>query len=250
MTKDVPELRIIADELWAGGEERRKRPRRHTVRQRQSCDARGARMYLFSGLTKCGVCGAGFIMTAQAPLSMLRRTRPGPLRQPSDHPPRRGGSARVLKALQEKLLNQELFDEFCEEFTREMNRLRMNGAPACRQRKREVERIGTSIKKLLNLMLDDGIAVDEGKVEMKALDGRRKELEAQLNRRTSRRRSCTRRWPASTARRSQSSPWPFSSPQSRLEATEALRGLVDAIVLTPDGSKEELGIERTGTSRR
>lgn len=32
--------------------------------------------------------------------------------------------ARVLKALEEKLLNQELFEEFCEEFTREMNRLR------------------------------------------------------------------------------------------------------------------------------
>ena len=26
--------------------------------------------------------------------------------------------ARVLKALEEKLLNQELFEEFCEEFTR------------------------------------------------------------------------------------------------------------------------------------
>jgi hypothetical protein len=35
-------------------------------------------------------------------------------------------------------------------------------------------------KKLLNLMLDDEIAVEEGKVEMKGLDGRRKELEAQL----------------------------------------------------------------------
>jgi hypothetical protein len=46
--------------------------------------------------------------------------------------------------------------------------------------KREVARIGTRIKKLLNLMLDDEIAVDEGKFEMKALDGRRKELEAQL----------------------------------------------------------------------
>jgi hypothetical protein len=46
--------------------------------------------------------------------------------------------------------------------------------------KREVKRIGTRIKKLLDLMLDDAIAVDEGKAEMKALDARRKELEAQL----------------------------------------------------------------------
>ena len=33
--------------------------------------------------------------------------------------------ARVLKALHEKLLRQDLSEEFCDEFTREMNRLRM-----------------------------------------------------------------------------------------------------------------------------
>jgi len=32
---------------------------------------------------------------------------------------------RVLKALKERLLRQDLFEEFCEEFTREMNRLRV-----------------------------------------------------------------------------------------------------------------------------
>ena len=30
-----------------------------------------------------------------------------------------------MAALLEKLLRQDLFEEFCEEFTREMNRLRM-----------------------------------------------------------------------------------------------------------------------------
>ena len=38
----------------------------------------------------------------------------------------------------------------------------------------------------------------------------------------------------------------LQQPEIRLEATEALRGLVDAIVLTPNGSKEELGIELRG----
>jgi site-specific DNA recombinase len=32
---------------------------------------------------------------------------------------------RVLHAPQEKLLHRDLFEEFCDEFTREMNRLRM-----------------------------------------------------------------------------------------------------------------------------
>jgi DNA invertase Pin-like site-specific DNA recombinase len=75
---------------------------------------------------------------------------------------------------------QELFNEFCREFTREMNRLRMERRASLSSAKREVERISTRIKKLLNLMLDDEIAVDEGKAEIKALDARRKELQAQL----------------------------------------------------------------------
>ncbi len=88
--------------------------------------------------------------------------------------------ARVLRALQEKLLQQDLFEEFCDEFTREMNRLRMERRASLSSAKREVERIGVRIKKLLNLLLDDEIAVDEGKAEIKALDARRKELQAQL----------------------------------------------------------------------
>ena len=80
-------------------------------------------------------------------------------------------------------------------------------------------------------MLDDEIAVDEGKAEIKALDARRKGLQAQLE----------------TA----DEPPPLLHPEmadlyrqkvttlaealerseTRTEATEALRGLIDAIVL-------------------
>jgi hypothetical protein len=140
---------------------------------------------------------------------------------------------RVLKALQDRLLNQELLEEFCEEFTREMNRLRMEHRASITSARREVARIGTRIKKLLNLMLDDEIAVDEGKAEMKALDGRRKELEAQL-------KTADEPPPLlhpEMARIYRSKVMELAKalqePERRIEATEALRALVDAIVLTP-----------------
>lgn len=38
----------------------------------------------------------------------------------------------------------------------------------------------------------------------------------------------------------------LQEPESRSEATEALRGLVDAIVLTPDDGRKELQIELRG----
>ena len=43
-----------------------------------------------------------------------------------------------------------------------------------------------------------------------------------------------------------SSPRCFQEPESRSEATEALRGLVDAIVLTPNASGDALQIELRG----
>ncbi len=244
VSKSVPALRIINNELWDAAKERQKGTRRAVADGGNIGRARRPQ-YLFSGLTKCGVCGSGFIMASANRLSCFGARYKGicdnrlTIR-------RDDVEARVLRALQEKLLNQELFEEFCEEFTREINRLRMEQRASTTSAKREVARIGTRIKKLLNLMLDDEIAVDEGKVEMKALDGRRKELEAQLK---------TADEPPALLHPEMARIYrtkvtelaeALQQPESRLEATEALRGLVDAIVLTPAANGKELGIELRG----
>lgn len=46
--------------------------------------------YLFSGLTKCGVCGAGFILGSVNCLSCFGARDPGHVLEPPDHSPRRG----------------------------------------------------------------------------------------------------------------------------------------------------------------
>jgi hypothetical protein len=58
MRKEVPHLRIVSDELWADAKQRQEKGRKAI---RTAGNPRGARRphYLFSGLTKCGVCGAG-----------------------------------------------------------------------------------------------------------------------------------------------------------------------------------------------
>ena len=145
--------------------------------------------------------------------------------------------ARVLKALQEKLLNQELFAEFCEEFTHEMNRLRMERRASLSSAKRDVERIGARIKKLLNLMVDGEIAVDEGKAEIKALDARRKELQAQLESADEPPPLLHPEMAELYRQKVTTLAQALEHPKTRTEATEALRGLIDAIVMTPaDGA--------------
>jgi DNA invertase Pin-like site-specific DNA recombinase len=232
MRKEVPHLCIVSDEMWAAAKQRQELGR-HAVRTAGNPVGARRPQYLFSGLTKCGICGAGFIMTGKHRLGCFGARDQG--RCDNHLTVRRDEvEARVLKALQEKLLNQELFAEFCYEFTREMNRLRMERRASLSSAKRDVERIGTRIKKLLNLMLDDEVAVDEGKAEMKALDARRKELQAQLD---------TADAPPTLLHPEMSELYrqkvttlahALEAAETRTEAREALRGLIDAITLIPE----------------
>ena len=232
MRKEVPALRIVSDEMWTEAKQRQEHGR-HAVRAAGNPGGARRPQDLFSGLTKCGVCGAGFIMTGKHRLGCFGARDQGRF---DNHLTIRRDEveARVPKALQEKLLNQELFDEFCQEFMREMNRLRMERRASLSSAKREVERISARIKKLLNLMLDDEIAVDEGKAEIRTLDARRKKMQAQLE-------SADEPPPllhpemaepvSPEGDHARLRPW---RPGTRPEATDTLRGLIDAIVLMPE----------------
>jgi DNA invertase Pin-like site-specific DNA recombinase len=64
MRKEVPDLRIICDELWTDAKERQEHGRRAINTAGNPGGARRPQ-YLFSGLTKSGICGAGFIMAGK-----------------------------------------------------------------------------------------------------------------------------------------------------------------------------------------
>jgi hypothetical protein len=80
--------------------------------------------------------------------------------------------ARVLNALEKKLLNQQLFEEFCEEFSREMNRLRMEHRASRSAAEREIERTEARRKRLIEMVMD-GVAPSVVKDELNANAARR-----------------------------------------------------------------------------
>src|SRR4029077_3981144 len=123
MTREVPALRIVSDELWTAAKARQERTR-HELKSAGHLGRARRPQYLFSGLTKCGICGAGFIMSGKNRLGGFGARDQG---RCDNHLTIRRDEveARILTALQDKLLRQDLFEEFCDEFTREMNRLRM-----------------------------------------------------------------------------------------------------------------------------
>jgi DNA invertase Pin-like site-specific DNA recombinase len=243
LTRNVPELRIIGDELWTAAKERQNATRRAVAEGGNIGRARRPQ-YLFSGLTKCGVCGSGFIMASANRLSCFGARYKG-ICDNSLTIRRDEIESRVLAALEEKLLNQELFEEFCDEFTREMNRLRMQHRADLTAAERDIERIEERRKKLVQSIMD-GVPASEVKDELKANALRREALQAKLAAADEpppllhpemARIYRTKVTELATA---------LQQPESRVEATEALRGLVDAIVLTPAANGNELGIELRG----
>jgi site-specific DNA recombinase len=139
----------------------------------------------------------------------------------------------VLRALQEKLMREDFFEEFCNEFTKEMNRLRMQQGASIASAKRELARIEAWKSKLINLVLDDQLPAGEAKEELLKNAKRREELEAQL-------RAADEPPPLLHPRmadvyRSKVAELAVAlqQPDTRLEASETLRGLIDTIVLTP-----------------
>jgi site-specific DNA recombinase len=239
----VPSLRIVSDELWNAAKDRQSATRRTITRTGNIGFARRPQ-YLFSGLSKCGVCGAGFIMAGRNRLACFGAREKGTCDNRLTIR-RDDVEARVLKALEEKLLNQELFEEFCEEFTREMNRLRMQHRTSLSASEREIERIEARRKKLIEMVME-GVAPSVVKDELNANAARREQLEAQL--------AATEEPPPllhpDMARIYRTKVTELAKalqePDIRSEATEALRGLVDAIVLTPGQDGETLQIELRG----
>src|SRR5207249_3753705 len=130
---------------------------RHAVKTAGTIRVAKRPQYLFSGLTKCGVCGAGFIMSSKNRLGCFGAREQG---RCDNHLTIRRDEveARVLSALQDKLLRQDLFEEFCDEFTREMNRLRMEHRSGLSAAEREIERIEARRKKLVESIMEGGPA--------------------------------------------------------------------------------------------
>ena len=251
IVQEVPHLRIIDDALWQRVKERQEA----TSRKRDDDGAGDASQfrfwehqrpkYLFSGLSKCGCCGGGFSMISSTLLGCSTSRNKGTCDNRTNI--RRDRlEARVLAALHDKLMDPALFRAFCEEFTRETNRLRIEVSTTLDAARSEIARIDRRMKALMEALMDGTMPKEAIREQSHALYARKKDLERSLAEAVE--------------------PPPLLHPEmasfyrdqvaqlhealhddsepSRLRASEAIRSLVDKIVLTPtDG---ELAIEVHG----
>jgi DNA invertase Pin-like site-specific DNA recombinase len=241
ITTEVPHLRIISDEVWSAAKDRQVATR-HAIAKTGQLGAANRPRYLFSGLTKCGVCGAGFILGSAHRLTCFGAREQGVCSNRLTIR-REEVEQRVLTALQDKLMRPDLFEDFCDEFTREMNRLRMAQRAGLAAAERELEQVRAGIRDVIEAV-KAGLMGPELKLEMDRLQARKEALLAQLAAADALPPLLHPTMAAIYHEKIASLAAGLEHPERRPEAILALRGLVDAIVLVPEGG--ELRIEVKG----
>ena len=106
-----------------------------------------ATKYLFSGLTKCAECGGGCVMYWRDRLSCFGGAVAWHVHQ-SPEISRQEVEERVLVALRDKLMRRDLFEDFCREYVRELNRLRMEHRASLSHGRQELASVEREIRKL------------------------------------------------------------------------------------------------------
>lgn len=160
IAQEVPGLRIVDQDLWD-----RVKSRQKTIVTDHSDDApnrlheRVRGRYLFSRLTKCACCGGGYSMISSTHIGCSTARNKGTCDNRLNI--RRDElEARVLNALKGHLMDPALFKEFCDEFTRQMNRRRMEARASIDAARAELGRIERELEKIMDLYLKDAMPVD------------------------------------------------------------------------------------------
>ncbi|KAB2759883.1 recombinase family protein [Brucella anthropi] len=179
VTQEAPELRILDDELWDAVKARQTGNRIERNDKGQAdvgqINTRRRPKYLFSGLTKCACCGGGYSAISATLIGCSTARNKGTCDNRVNI--RRDElESRVLNALRTRMLDPKIFAEFCDAYTRETNRLRMESSGHIERAKAEIERIDREVQKLMDLYLKDELSVDDVKERGDKLRARKAEL--------------------------------------------------------------------------
>jgi DNA invertase Pin-like site-specific DNA recombinase len=241
--QEVPELRLVEPELWDEVQARQaalKSDRRSGAANRFR-DRRRPK-HLLSGLTRCGVCGGAYSLISATLLGCSTARNKGTCANRLNI--RRDGlEARILNALQHHLMDPTLFQAFCEEFTREVNRLRREGRAALEAERGELARVERQIRALIEA-IKAGMFQPSMKAELDSLEARKAALTATLAQAEEPPPLLHPNMAMLYRERVAALHEALNQEEVRVEAAVILRSLISAIVLTPaDGA---LGVALQG----
>ena len=236
--QEVPELRIVDQDLWDAVKARQKAFALTPV-ETEEVDGniltdRRRPKHLFAGLVKCGCCGGGYSMISKDLLGCSAARNKGTCGN-FRNIRRDALEASVLNGLRAHLMEPALFKEFCDEFTREMNRLRMEQSSEIAGRRKELERVQRELDRAVQAILD-GVPGSQLKDKIGKLEARKAELTGMLASATEPPPLLHPNMAEVYRQRIAALHERLQSEETKAEAANILRGLVDQITLQPDGN--------------
>ncbi len=241
--QDVPQLRILDDGLWTEVKARQSVIRTKYISSEGNGLASTRRTrYLFSGLIKCAECSGGYSIICRGVFGCSTVKNKGTC---SNHAriTREELETRILSALRNELMDPTLFQAFCQEYTREINRLRMLASSDNIAKQAELKKVEHSIRKIIEAikegyrttgMKDELFKLEEHKVHLTRELAGAEEPPALLhpNMAEAYRKRIDGLYEA------------LKDEQSRLEASDDIRALVGRIIVSPSqDDKVDLWLE-------
>ena len=247
ISHDVPELRIIDQDLWDRAKARQAELTEAAARATAGMhghapwDRRRPR-YLLSGLMRCGICVGGYSKISADLFGCSAARNKGTCTNRLNI--RRDQiEAIVLVGLKTRLMDPELFKVFAQEFLAEVNRLRGHESAKSEQLKRELDQVEKRIRRIVEAIAE-GVRARSLKDELLALEQRQEELEREIARAPKPQPLLHPNLAELDRQKVVALEQALQDPQDGAEAMEMIRSLIDALVLTPEGGK--LRVDLTG----
>lgn len=236
---EVPHLRIIDDELW-----NRAKSFQKALDDTPRPDAKRRPKKLFSFLLKCGCCGGGMSKVSANQYGCSAARNSGTCTNRLTISERKIEEA-VFGALRSQLMNPELCEVFCKEYTATLNRLRMENNAALVANRTELQRVERGIAKLIEA-IKNGIDPTLIRDEINGLQARKLELQVSLQDKQEApvfvHPQMAQRYQTEVQRLIES----MNDPAHRDESAQLIRKLIDKIVLSPNEDKSALTIDLYG----
>ena len=243
---EVPELRIVDDELWQAVKTRQSEIAdkyvnvTEAIREAQSNRLNGLRRpkALFSGLIYCGVCGGPCSLRGQDRYACSARVTNGSCANTRTIP-RVDLEQRVLAGLKDRMMAPEMAAEAMRAYAEETNRLNRERRASGEGHRSELAKIRRTLKQMLGVIEEGGHTrgMTDRMRELEAREDVLKELLAQEptdipvihpNISGIYRKKVERLTEA------------LNNPEDRNEAAEAIRALVEKITLRPGPNRGEI----------
>ena len=243
---EVPELRIVDDALWQAAKARQgELAEKYATAIAATRNAHANRMnaahrprYLLSGLLECGVCGGPYSMRGQGRYGCSNHVMTASCAN-SRTIRRVEVEERVMAGLKDKLMEPEAAAEAMTAYAEETNRLNRERRASGASDRAELAGIEKKIKAMVAVIEDGGYA--RGMMDrMRELEARQDELAERLAAGPADIPDIHPNIAIVYRRKVERLAEALADPRDRDEAAEAIRGLIERIVLTPGAKRGEM----------